>query len=326
MNWKKRKCDSKVRFTSRIKVVALIAALPVFAFSMRVVAQEPGTQEAFTTPGAAVKALITALEANDKTALLAILGPDGKEVISSGDEVSDRRGQTWFLDSYKAQHELVASGQSKLVLTVGPKAWPMPIPLVKSAGKWSFDSAAGKEEILYRRIGANELGAIAVSRGYVEAQKLYASEGHDGQPAGIYASHLLSEPGKHNGLYWETNEGESASPAGPFLAKASAGGYNLQSAQGPTPYHGYFYRILKAQGTAAYGGAKSYEVDGKLTGGFALVAYPAQYRNSGVMTFIVNQQGRVYQKDLGEQTADVARAMTDFNPDKSWTTVPPSTK
>jgi hypothetical protein len=311
---------------SLVKLVAVVAVLPLLTTLMLVMGQEPETQETFATPGAAVTALVRALETDDKTALLAVLGPDGKEVISSGDEVSDRNGEARFVDSYKAQHALVASGPAKEILTVGANAWPMPIPLVKSAGKWHFDSAAGKEEILYRRIGANEFGAIAVSRGYVEAQKLYGAEGHDGQPAGIYASHLLSEPGKENGLYWETREGEPTSPAGPFLAKASAGGYNLQSARGPTPYHGYFYRILKAQGPAAQGGAKSYEVDGKLSGGFALVAYPAEYRNSGVMTFIVNQQGRVYQKDLGEQTAELAKAMTEFNPDKSWTPVPASTK
>jgi hypothetical protein len=320
----RKKRESEVCWRSVVKVVAVVTAVPLLAILMRVMAQEPETQESFTTPGSAVKALVKALETDDKTALLAVLGPDGKEVISSGDEVSDRKGEAWFVDSYKAQHALVASGPSREILTIGANAWPMPIPLVKSAGKWHFDSAAGKEEILYRRIGANELGAIAVSRGYVEAQKLYAAEGHDSQPAGIYASRLLSEPGKQNGLYWETKEGESTSPAGPFLAKASAGGYNLQSAQ--QPYHGYLYRILKAQGPAAPGGAKSYEVDGKLTGGFALVAFPAEYRNSGVMTFIVNQQGRVYQKDLGEQTAELANAMTEFNPDKSWTLVPASTK
>jgi hypothetical protein len=318
------KRESEVCWRSLVKVVAVVAALPLLAILMHVAAQEPATQETFTTPGAAVQALVKALEADDKNALLAVLGPDGKEVISSGDEVSDRKGEERFVDSYKAQHALVASGPSKMILTVGANAWPMPIPLVKSAGKWSFDSASGKEEILYRRIGANEFGAIAVSRGYVQAQKLYAAKGHDGQPAGIYASHLLSEPGKQNGLYWETKEGEPTSPAGPFLAKASAGGYNLQSNQ--TPYHGYFYRILKAQGPGAQGGAKSYEIDGKLTGGFAMVAFPAEYRNSGVMTFIVNEQGRVYQKDLGEQTAELAKAMTEFNPDKGWTPVPASTK
>jgi hypothetical protein len=320
----RNKRESEMRWRLLVNVVAFVATLPIFAFSIQAAAQEPATQETFATPGAAVQALVKALETDDKNALLAVLGPDGKEVISSGDEVSDRKGEARFVESYKAKHALVASGPSKMILTVGANAWPMPIPLVKSAGKWSFDSAAGKEEILYRRIGANEFGAIAVSRGYVQAQKLYASKGHDGQPAGIYASRLLSEPGTQNGLYWETKEGEPTSPAGPFLANASAGGYKLQSAA--TPYHGYFYRILKAQGPAAQGGAKSYEVDGKLTGGFALVAFPAEYRNSGVMTFIVNQQGRVYQKDLGEQTADLAKAMTEFNPDKSWTPVPASTK
>jgi Protein of unknown function (DUF2950) len=308
----------------KLRIATLAWALPLVLLAVRGIAQEP--QETFSTPGQAVKALITALETNDNTALLAILGPDGKEVVSSGDEVADKAEKARFVERYKAQHALVASSPTKEILTVGANAWPMPIPLVKAEGKWHFDSIAGKEELVYRRIGANELGAISASRGYVAAQRDYASQGRDGQPAGIYAQRINSEPGKHNGLYWETKEGEPPSPAGPLMAEASTGGYALESARKPTPYHGYYYRLLKAQGPAAPGGSKSYEVDGKLTGGFALVAYPAQYRVSGVMTFIVNENGQVYQKDLGEQTDELAKAMMEFNPDKTWTPVPNTTK
>lgn len=317
--------NTKTAWGLQMAIMTLAWAVLLVLLASRGIAQEP--QETFSTPGRAVKALITALETNDNTALLAVLGPDGKEVVSSGDEVADKNEKAKFLERYKTQHALVASSPAKEILTVGTNAWPMPIPLIKAEGKWHFDSAAGKEEILYRRIGANEFGAISACRGYVAAQRDYASKGHDGQPAGIYALHLNSEPGKHNGLYWETKEGEAPSPAGPLLAEASSGGYALESmGKQPTPYHGYFYRLLKAQGPAASGGSKSYETGGKLTGGFALVAYPAQYRVSGVMTFIVNEKGQVYQKDLGEQTTEMAKAMTEFNPDKTWAPAPSTTK
>jgi hypothetical protein len=303
----------------------MTAVVALVLLTSEAIAQQ--SQETFSTPGQAVKALITALETNDDTALLAVLGPDGKEVVSSGDPVADSAEKAQFLEKYKTQHALVASSPAKEILMVGAAAWPMPIPLVKAEGKWRFDSAAGKAELLYRRIGINEFGAISACRGYVAAQREYASQGHDGQPAGIYALHLNSEPGKHDGLYWETKEGEPPSPAGPLLAEASSGGYALEPAgKEPTPYHGYFYRLLKAQGPAAPGGAKSYEANGQLTSGFALVAYPAQYRVSGVMTFIVNNKGQVYQKDLGEQTTELAKAMTAFNPDKTWAPVPSTTQ
>jgi hypothetical protein len=199
---------------------------------------------------------------------------------------------------------------------VGTKNWELPIPIVLTDGKWRFDTAAGKQELIYRRIGDNELGAIAVCRGAIASQLDYAAVGHDGLPAGIYAEKLRSDPGKHNGLYWEVKEGEDLSPAGPFLAQAAEEGY-----QKGDPYHGYYYHGLKAQGPAAKGGAKSYVVDGVLKGGVGLVAYPAQYKSSGVMTFIINQDGVIYQKDLGENTTELAKAITEYNPDSTWTKV-----
>jgi hypothetical protein len=295
--------------------IVMVGAAPIANYAA---AQSEG-QRTFSTPAEGVKALMTALESNDSDKLLAVLGTDAKEIVSSGDPVNDKAEKAWFVDAYKQRHSLVPSGADKRILTVGPNDWPLAIPLVYSEGKWHFDSAAGKDEMLYRRIGSNELGAIAAARGYVAAQRDYHAQGHDGQPAGQYAQRLASEPGKHNGLYWETGPGEPASPAGPLLAQASAGGYSMDAAGKIAPYHGYYYRLLKAQGPAAPGGARNYMVGDKLTGGFALVAYPAEYRNSGVMTFIVDKDGVVYQKDLGEKTEELAKGIDSFNPDSTWT-------
>jgi hypothetical protein len=273
-------------------------------------------QKTFATPDEAVKALVKAAEDGNQDEMLAVFGDDGKELVFSGDTVQDKASMESFVKAYKAKHALVTRDQNTRILQVGANDWPMPIPLVNDGGHWRFDTASGKEELVYRRIGHNELGAIAACRGYIDAQRDYSAVGHDGLPAGVYAQRLMSEPGKQNGLYWETKEGETPSPAGPFLAQAGGEGY--QSPGGDNPYHGYLYRILKAQGAAARGGAKSYLVDGQLTGGVGLVAYPAQYRVSGVMTFIINQHGVVYQKDLGEKTSEIAGAMTEYNPDSTW--------
>ena len=273
-------------------------------------------QKTFATPGEAVKALMAAVESNNQDELLGVFGPDAKDLVSSGDDVQDRNSRAAFVKSYKAKHAIIAEDPNTRVLQVGAKDWELPIPIVLVDGRWHFDTAAGKQEIIYRRIGDNELGAIAVCRGTIAAQRDYAAEEHDGLPAGIYAGKLRSDPGKHNGLYWEATDGEPASPAGPFLAQAAEEGY-----QKGDPYHGYYYRGLKAQGAAAPGGAKSYLVDGVLKGGVGLIAYPAQYKVSGVMTFIINQDGVVYQKDLGESTTEAAKAITEYNPDSSWTKV-----
>jgi hypothetical protein len=270
-------------------------------------------QKTFATPGEAVKALMTAVESGDQDALLAIFGEDSKDLISSGDAVQDKAGRDSFVKSYKTKHSIVTVDANTRLLQVGAKDWQMPIPIVQEGGTWRFDTAAGKQELIYRRIGDNELGAIAACRGFIAAEADYAAVGHDGLPAGIYARRLISEPGKQNGLYWEAKESEPQSPAGAFLAKAGDEGY-----QRSDPYHGYYYRILKAQGAAAPGGAKSYLAGELLKDGVALVAYPAQYKSSGVMTFMINHDGIVYQKDLGENTTDLAKAVTEYNPDKSW--------
>ena len=279
-------------------------------------------QKTFATPAEAAKALYQASADGNQDEIVSVLGDEGKDLVYSGDAVQDKRGMEGFVKAYKTKHSLVKQDDKTEILQVGANNWPLPIPIVNDGGKWRFDTAAGKEELLYRRIGHNELGAIAACRGFIDAEKDYAAAGHDGLPAGIYAQRLMSTPGKEDGLYWETKEDEPASPAGPFLADAGGQGYAPEGLGGKEePYHGYLYRILKAQGAAARGGAKSYLVDGELTGGVALVAYPAEYRVSGVMTFIINQNGVVYQKDLGDKTAEIAGAMTEYNPDKTWAKV-----
>lgn len=288
-------------------------------------APAPVTQNTFPSAEAAVDALIAALRADDSAALTGIFGPDSEDLVSSGDAVADSNGRARFVAAYDAAHELVPSDGGSVVLEIGEDGWPSPIPLVQVDGKWRFDTDAGIDEIVYRRIGRNELGAIETCLGFAAAQADYAAEPHDDQPAGIYAKKLMSDAGKHNGLYWQSAEGERASPVGPFLAAASAEGYKktTNGTQGTSaPYHGYVYKLLTAQGAAANGGAKQYlDKQGQLTGGFAVIAYPVDYQASGVATFIVNQDGVVYQKDLGKDTNKVAAAMTVFNPDKTWTKV-----
>jgi Protein of unknown function (DUF2950) len=279
-------------------------------------------QKTFTTPAQAAQALYQASADENQDEIVAVLGEEGKELVYSGDPVQDKKGMEGFVKAYKTKHALVKQDAKTQTLQVGAKDWPLPIPIVNDGGKWRFDTAAGKQELLYRRIGHNELGAIAVCRGFIDAQNDYAASGHDGLPAGIYAQRLMSEPSKQDGLYWQTPEDGAPSPAGPFLAGAGGEGYAPEVlGEKAQPYHGYLYRILKAQGAAARGGAKSYLVDGKLTGGVALVAYPAEYRVSGVMTFVINRRGIVYQTDLGDKTSEIAGAMTDYNPDSTWTKV-----
>jgi hypothetical protein len=275
----------------------------------------------FKTPEAAVDAFIAALQKDDIPTLQKLLGPGSEDLLSSGDAVQDNAAREEFLAAYQQKHSLTAEGDDSMSLVVGPNDWPLPIPVVKKDGKWRLDGAAGADEIIYRRVGANELGAISVCEGFVAAQNEYASAGHDGDPPGIYALKLISDEGMQNGLYWPTAEGEPPSPAGPFVAAAAAEGYRRGESR--MPYHGYYYRLLYAQGPNANGGAKEYFVDGVLTGGFALVAWPADYGASGVQTFIVNQDGVVFQKDLGEDTATVVESIKAFDPDSSWTAVVP---
>lgn len=295
-----------------MKLIKLTLTFSILLLSYAALAKAV-EQKTFDTPAQAVQALVAAVESGKEEELLAIFGDDGKDLVDSGDPVQDKNGRAGFLKSYKSKHAIIVEDENTRVLQVGPKNWEMPIPIVKKDGKWHFDTAEGKEELVYRRIGENELGAIATSRGIIAAEADYAAVGHDGLPAGIYAQTLRSDPGKQNGLYWETKEGEPASPAGPFLAEAGDEGY-----QKGDPYHGYYFHSLKAQGAAAKGGAKSYIVDGNQTGGVAVIAYPVQYKSSGVMTFIINHEGVVYQKDLGPDTTNLAKAMTEFNPDGTW--------
>jgi hypothetical protein len=273
----------------------------------------------FQTTQQAVDALVAANKDNDVAALNQILGPDASSLISSGDETQDKNDRAHFVMLYDAHHRLIPSGAGKMTLVVGKNEWPLPIPLVKSNGAWAFDSADGVKELLYRRIGTNELAAIKVCRALYQAQLTYAASGHDGNPPGVYAQRFRSQPGTQNGLYWQVAEGEPESPAGPLLADADAEGYEQGTRH---PFHGYYFRILRAQGPHARGGAKDYIVDGKMTGGFAILGYPAEYGASGVMTFLVSRRGTVFQKDLGDSTTETARAITAFDPDSSWTRLP----
>lgn len=295
---------------------AVICMIVIF-FSVQTGRTQEPEQKVFPTAHAAVTALVNAARSNDVSTLLEILGPEGKELISSGDEIADKNGRARFVQAYEKQHKLVATRAGTFVLEVGASDWPLAIPVVKQEGGWVFDTAAGKEEELFRRIGANELAAIRVCRAVIQAQREYSQKGHDENPPGVFARRIRSQPGKENGLYWEPKEDESISPAGPLLAEAAEEGYE-KAVSRRIPFHGYLYRILTAQGPNAPGGAKDYINDGKMTGGAALVAYPAEYRSSGVMTFIASERGIVYQKDLGEGTQQTASAMMVFDPDASW--------
>lgn len=282
-------------------------------------AQAAAVQSAYDSPEAAAKALADAVRAQDVDALLAVVGPSSKSWLFSGDKVSDREGWGRFLAGYDKKSSIARDGDAKATLNVGDDDWPFPAPLVRKAGKWRFDAEAGREEVINRRVGRNELDTIQTLLAIVEAQRLYASKDPDGNGVADYAASFMSKPGKKDGLYWETRPGEPESPLGPLVGAASAQGYSKQ-AQGakPQPYHGYYYRIVTRQGKDAPGGAYDYRVKDKLFGGFAVVAYPSSYGNSGVKTFIVNHEGVVYEKDLGAATPTAAAAMSAYNPDKTW--------
>jgi len=284
--------------------------------------KEPEGTGTFKSPEDAAAAFVAKLEANDMAALTAMLGPGSEDLLDSGDAVQDAADRAEFIAAYKAKHAFVDDGPDRKALVIGEQDWLLPIPLVKAGDGWRFDGEAGVDELIYRRVGANELGAIAVCRGFVDAQIDYASEGHDGDPAGIYALKLVSDEGLHNGLYWPVEEGEAPSPAGPFVASAAEEGYRRAEGE-RRPYHGYYYRMLYAQGPNANGGARDYFKDGVLSEGFALIAWPADYGSSGVMTFIINQDGVVFQKDLGEDTATAVEAIQTFDPDGTWTAIVP---
>lgn len=305
--------------THRVINVATILAMLAFACACAKREQSADEGRHFSTPERAVAALVTALEHNDVARVERLLGMQG--LLSSGDEIADDAARERFLSRYHERNELVAGGPNDLVLQVGQDPWPMPIPLVRRDGQWSFDGPAGAEELVLRRIGRNELRAMQVMRGFVEAQQEYASTSRDGGGVGIYAQRVSSAPGKHDGLYWPTTTGEPPSPLGPLVAAAAQEGYVGTNPSGQ-PYHGYRYRMLFAQGSSAPGGARDYLVAGKLTEGFALVAYPEKYGASGIMTFMVNQEGIVWQRDLGAQTAKHAESLRAFDPDRDWMPIP----
>jgi hypothetical protein len=277
-------------------------------FALPSVAQQPG-QKTFKSAEEASDTLFKAAQSNDEKAMLDILGAGGKQVVSSGDEAEDAESRANFATKYQEMHRLAKEADGSTVLYIGAKNWPTPIPLVNKSGSWYFDTEAGKKEILYRRVGRNEMSAIRVCQELVAAEKEYTAQ------HGEYAQKIFSDEGQRNGLYWKAGAGEPLSPVGPLVAAAVTESYATST---PTPYRGYYYHVLARQGKNGPGGAKSYSVDGKMTGGFAFVAYPAEYRSSGVMTFIVGEDGTVYQKDLGKKTEAAAKAMKEFNPNAGW--------
>ena len=286
-------------------------------------AGEPGVgQQQFDTDDQAAAALVAAAKAHDHDALNQMFGPSVTEFVS-GDKVEDEKAFDHFVTKAGEHLELEKKDGNTSFIDIGADKWPFPIPLTRLAnGKWFFDTEAGKNEILARRIGANELETIKVCHGYVDAQRQYAAEDRDGSGVLKFAQHFISTHGK-DGLYWESAPGETPSPISQFIAQATTEGYTPQTkdASAPQPYHGYVYRILTSQGSAAPGGAYNYVINGNMIAGFALVACPTEYGTSGVMTFIINQQGKLYQKDLGPKTSDIVQAMNEFNPDSSWTPV-----
>jgi len=303
----------------KVKVyLVLMATLLLGAGNVRNCLAQSAGQKTFKTPQAAADALVQAAKDRNKETALSILGAGGNEVLFSGDPEEDARRHQLFVGKYQQMHRFVTVGKRTDILYVGAENWPLPIPLVKGKEGWYFDTEGAKREILFRRIGENELSAISVCLAIVAAQNEYKGQRHDGEKVNQYAQRFTSSGGKHDGLYWSAQGAEPKSPLGPRLALAAYQGEQAHGAGEPKPYHGYIYRMLTAQGKNAPGGAKDYLAGGKLTQGFAVVAYPARFRVSGVTTLIVNQDGIVYQKDLGPDTAKIASAMESYNPDQTW--------
>lgn len=288
------------------------AALPAI-MALAFLTSASQAQQSFSSPEDAAAALAAAAKSGTKGAVLKVLGRAAEDIVTSGDEIADAETQQRFVAAYDAKHSIKAEGNKKATLIVGNDDFPFPIPLVNAKGGWEFDTDAGRLEILYRRIGRNELDAIQTCLAYVDAQNDYAAKDR-GDGVGVYAQRFVSNPGKKDGLFWRDDR--DPSPLGEFAAQASDEGYKLEGKG--APYHGYYFRILKAQGSDAPGGAFNYVVKGKMMGGFALIAWPAEYGNSGVMTFLVNHAGVVYQKDLGRRTDFVAKRLILFDPDQTW--------
>ncbi len=296
-------------FYSAILLLFTVAALS----PARALAQQPG-QKTFASADEASQALFDAVKANDQKAMLAILGPDANKLITSGDDIEDENSRTNFVTKYQEMHRTMLEPDGTTTLYIGAENWPTPIPLMSKNGAWYFDSSAASDEILFRRVGQNELSAIKVCQELVAAQKEYFAKQNS-----VYAQRFVSTEGTHDGLYWLGTGNEYESPIGPLVANAgsySGTAKNLKA--GPVPFHGYYFRILTRQGSAASGGEQDYIADGKMTRGFAFVAYPAEYRSTGVMTFIVGSDGVVYERDFGKKTESAATSMKSFNPDKTW--------
>jgi hypothetical protein len=295
-----------------ISKLFVLALMLVASFPAICRAQQP-SQKTYPSAEAASQALIAAVDKNDEKAMLEVLGQDGKQVVSSGDPAEDNENRSNFCQKFRSMHRLVTEPDGTTTLYIGAENWPTPIPIVKKGDHWYFDTDAGKQEILYRRIGKNELSAIHVSRELVAAQKEYfAKFGNE------YAQKFVSDEGKQNGLYWPAAEKQTESPIGPLVANAGSDGVVAGNGGSHEPFRGYYFRILEAQGKSANGGAITYLGDGKMTKGFAFLAYPGVYRDSGVMTFIVGQDGVVYEKDLGKATASRAQAIKAYDPDATW--------
>ncbi|MEI8341063.1 MAG: DUF2950 domain-containing protein [Verrucomicrobiota bacterium] len=304
--------------TSPAIILAALLAIPAFTSTFAEEKPEPAKPRIFATPEEASKALLEATQSEDRTGLRVIFGPDVQEILS-GDKVQEASEIAAFSKAIAKMCNLSKVGEDKVILNVGEENWPFPIPLVKKEGQWQFDVAAGKDEILNRRIGKDELATIDVMQHYVNAQREYASVDRDGSGVLKYAQKIISTPGRQDGLFWEPSNEAGPSPFGPLLAKATSEGYDpKKKSDAPQPYHGYYYKVLKAQGSAAPGGKYNYVINGNMIAGFALVAWPSIYDQSGIMTFIVNQQGKVFQKNCGPETASVAARMTEYNPDKTW--------
>jgi hypothetical protein len=300
--------------------VALALAMPALAQAPAATKPAPATSAApsvFATPEDGAAALAAAVRAGDPQMLLTAVGPDSKSWLFSGDKVADRADWKKFLELYDAKHAIERTADGKAIVSVGADAWPFPAPLVKTPAGWHFDSEAGRMEVLKRRIGRNELDTIQTLLAVVDAEREYVRTDYDRDGYSTYAMRIRSSPGKKDGLYWPTPAGAPQSPLGPLVAEATKEGYSTTNPT-PQPYHGYLFRLMTSQGPAARGGAMDYMAHGRLFGGFAVIAWPAKYANSGIMTFIVNHEGVVYQRDLGDNTAQAVAKITAFNPDKSW--------
>ena len=298
--------------------VALALAVSVLATAAAAPAPVPQVPQAFKTPEDAARALVATVRGGDLEQLIALFGAHGQELVDTSDPATGRRNREVFVAAAAEGWRLGDLGAGRKELVLGHESWPFPVPIVKGPKGWAFDAAAGKEEVLTRRIGNNELAVLRVLDAYVAAQRTYAASGHDGKPAGVYARRFASTPGRHDGLYWRARRGEPKSPLGVLVAEAAAEGERAKGGEGPSPFHGYYFRILEGQGKSAPGGAKEYVAGGEMSGGFGLVAWPVHYDASGIMTFVVGPDGIVHEKDLGAETSAAVEKITRYDPDASW--------